>query len=315
MTNSIRALHWVLKIGDRPSNINFFRGVLGMRTLRHEEFEKGCEASCNGPYYGKWSKTMIGYGCEDTHFVLELTYNYEISSYDYCNDFRGVTISSRSVFDRVKNSGYKFENVSKEFLKVLSPDGYPFFITIDEEQSPDKDPVSKISLSVSNTDKSVDFWCTKVGLKLLEKSKGKNASLTCQNGQLELVENVNHGAVDHGTAFGRIAFAVPAAFLSPIEKAINSNGDNAKILTPLISLATPGKATVQVVIAGDPDGYEICFVGDEAFRQLSKVDESADKLLDEAIANDKSVEWFKKKGLSKNKAPSDKDNSVRDQDK
>jgi hypothetical protein len=35
-----------------------------------------CEAACNGPYDGKWSKTMIGYGDEDTQFVLELTYNY-----------------------------------------------------------------------------------------------------------------------------------------------------------------------------------------------------------------------------------------------
>ena len=43
------------------------------------------------------------------------------------------------------------------------------------------------------------------------------------------------------------------------------------ILTPLISLDTPGKATVQVVILGDPDGQEICFVGSEAFRELSQV--------------------------------------------
>lgn len=27
-----------------------------------------------GPYDGKWSKTMIGYGPEDKQFVLELTY-------------------------------------------------------------------------------------------------------------------------------------------------------------------------------------------------------------------------------------------------
>ena len=40
----------------------------------HEEFEQGCEATCNGPYDGKWSKTMIGYGPEDSHFVLEITY-------------------------------------------------------------------------------------------------------------------------------------------------------------------------------------------------------------------------------------------------
>ena len=32
------------------------------------------------------------------------------------------------------------------------------------------------------------------------------------------------------------------------------------------------------------DGHEICFVGDEAFRELSQVDPNADKLLDEVCA-------------------------------
>jgi len=40
------------------------------------------------PYDGKWSKSMIGYGAEDKHFVLELTYNYGIGSYQLGNDFQ-----------------------------------------------------------------------------------------------------------------------------------------------------------------------------------------------------------------------------------
>ncbi|PNJ22368.1 GLOD4 isoform 10, partial [Pongo abelii] len=70
--------------------------------------------------------------------------------------------------------------------------------------------------------------------------------------------------------------------------------ENQKILTPLVSLDTPGKATVQVVILADPDGHEICFVGDEAFRELSKMDPEGSKLLDDAMAADKSDEWFAK---------------------
>lgn len=34
------------------------------------------------PYDNRWSKTMIGYGPESTHFVLELTYNYGVKSYE-----------------------------------------------------------------------------------------------------------------------------------------------------------------------------------------------------------------------------------------
>ena len=31
---------------------------------------------------------MVGYGPEDSHFVVELTYNYNISSYKLGNDFQ-----------------------------------------------------------------------------------------------------------------------------------------------------------------------------------------------------------------------------------
>ncbi len=58
--------------------------------------------------------------------------------------------------------------------------------------------------------------------------------------------------------------------------------------TPFVSLDTPGKATVQVVILNDPDGHEICFVGDEGFRDLSKTDAEAAGLLNQAIEADKS---------------------------
>lgn len=75
-TAGCRSLHWVLKIGNLKDSIAFFDRVLGLRVLRHEEFSSGCEATCNGPYGGAWSKTMVGYGSEDSNFVLELTYNY-----------------------------------------------------------------------------------------------------------------------------------------------------------------------------------------------------------------------------------------------
>ena len=40
------------------------------------------------PYDGKWSKSMVGYGPEDNHFVVELTYNYGLGSYQLGDDFR-----------------------------------------------------------------------------------------------------------------------------------------------------------------------------------------------------------------------------------
>ena len=50
------------------------------------------------------------------------------------------------------------------------------------------------------------------------------------------------------------------------------------------------------------DGHEICFVGDEGFRELSRVDPDAAKLLDKAISEDGSAAWYNKKGKQKNEA-------------
>lgn len=41
----------------------------------------------HSPYDGKWSKTMVGFGPEDEHFVAELTYNYGVGEYQLGNDF------------------------------------------------------------------------------------------------------------------------------------------------------------------------------------------------------------------------------------
>ena len=38
-----RLLHFVYKIADRTESVKFYRS-LGMKILRHEEFEEGCDA-------------------------------------------------------------------------------------------------------------------------------------------------------------------------------------------------------------------------------------------------------------------------------
>lgn len=94
------------------------------------------------------------------------------------------------------------------------------------------------------------------------------------------------GPVDHAKAYGRIAFSCPFDEQPAIDNKIQEAKET--ILTPLISLDTPGKATVRVIILADPDGHEICFVDDESFQQLSQVDPSSDAELDKFIKTDKS---------------------------
>ncbi|CAF4764197.1 unnamed protein product, partial [Rotaria magnacalcarata] len=54
-----------------------------------------CAAQCNGDFVSPWSKTMVGYGNENSVFVFELNYNYDVEGYEYGNDFSSVTIRNR----------------------------------------------------------------------------------------------------------------------------------------------------------------------------------------------------------------------------
>jgi len=290
-----RALHWVFKIGNRRESIDFYKSILGMSVLRHEEFEKGCEAACNGPYDGKWSKTMIGYGKEDDHFVLELTYNYNISNYTLGNDFQGITIQSKEALDRARTASLPINDLGEGKYAVSSPGGYKF-ILVDEPQPTTGDPVLSVGISVSDMLKSAEYWRDLLEMKCLKETCNQ-ISLGFGPEQCELLLHKIEGSVDHAKAAGRIAFSLPGNELKALEEKVKKAGGT--ILTPYITLDTPGKAQVQVVIFADPDGQEICFVGDEGFRDLSQMDPNGDDLLENAMKEDKSDEWFKRKGRNK----------------
>ncbi|KAJ8946297.1 hypothetical protein NQ314_008922 [Rhamnusium bicolor] len=275
-----RALHYVFKIPDRKETLRFYRDVLGMIVLRHEEFADGCEAACNGPYANRWSKTMVGYGPEDNHFVLELTYNYGIHFYEKGNDFISITIRNGEVLDRAKEANWPLlpGNV------LEAPGGYRFQI-IDKPQPRKEDPVVKVTLATSNVARSLEYWNEILGLTVFEKTEDTIlVGFNKNEAKLELMyigETVNRAK-----AYGRIAFSCPYDEQELIDKIVTQH--NETILTPLISLDTPGKATVRVIILADPDGHEICFVDDENYRKLSKPEPESERVLDKQIELDKS---------------------------
>ena len=111
--------------------------------------------------------------------------------------------------------------------------------------------------------------------------------------KLELVQSTQK--IEHLTVSGRIAFACPWNDQETICDAVKKLTVG-QILNDLVELPTPGKVTVKVLILLDPYGYEICFVSDEGFMELSELDPGTEKALDEAIATEKSNEWAKKLG-------------------
>ncbi|KAL3087993.1 hypothetical protein niasHT_026414 [Heterodera trifolii] len=141
-----------------------------------------------------------------------------------------------------------WESGQQKGLLLKDPDGHSFFVRGGSAAH----PLNKVSLNVTELHESREFWCQLLGMKLAE-------------------------GTDNGSKKCRLAYDQKQ--LRALEKK--------RIHSLLISLDTPGKATVWVVILKDPNEHEICFVGDEGFRELSKVDTEAEKLLLDATNNKK----------------------------
>lgn len=280
-----RALHFVFKIPDRKLTAKFYREILGMKVLRHEEFADGCEAACNGPYANRWSKTMIGYGPEDMHFVIELTYNYGIKQYEAGNDFKAITIRSKDIIERARASGWPMCEENGKIV-MQAPGGYKYYI-INEQHLAGSDPVEKVTLSSSNLVRTIAYWKDILGLKIFDQ-KEKSVLMGYGENQAKLEFEDIGTEVNHAKAYGRVAFAVPFSEQPMIRKTIKESGN--KILTDLITLDTPGKASVRVIILADPDGHEICFVDDEGFRQLSIPDYPSETILDRYIQKETEID-------------------------
>lgn len=225
---------------------------------------------------------MIGYGPESNHFVIELTYNYGVTSYELGNDLQGITIRSNAIVKRARELNFPVTEAEGRYV-LTAPDGYRFFVETATEEG-DSDPVKEVTLSTSNLEASLKYWQETLGMQLVTRDN-KSATLTYQPEKgFALKFATLNGTLQRAKAYGRIAFAVPLDEQPRIDEKIR--GINGTILTPLITLDTPGKATVRVIILGDPDGHEICFVDEEGFSQLSQMDQESDAMLDKYIKKD-----------------------------
>eukprot|EP00611_Tribonema_gayanum_P015887 TRINITY_DN277_c4_g4_i2.p1 TRINITY_DN277_c4_g4~~TRINITY_DN277_c4_g4_i2.p1 ORF type:complete len:453 (-),score=134.16 TRINITY_DN277_c4_g4_i2:53-1354(-) len=287
-TQGSRFAHWVLKVGNLKESLRFLEGVLGLRVLRHEEFTEGCEATCNGPYAGAWSKTMVGYGPERDNFALELTYNYGIDSYASGDDLHYIAVAYPMALERAKLFGYAVDEASGT---VTGPDGYRFKI-VPEIQGRAERFVS-VAIRVSDAGASEKYWCGLLGLTKQGTSLGCDVSAQTQltvgfgahQVSLQLLQTAAAAAapVDHALSGGRAAFACGTPAVPAIHAMVTGGGGGGggsgsgaerclcggAVLTQPLTLPTPGKADVVVTILADPDDYEICFVEDAAFYDLA----------------------------------------------
>jgi lactoylglutathione lyase len=116
-------LHTMLRVGNLEKSIAFYTQVLGMKVLRQHDFPDG-----------KFTLAFVGYGDEKDHTVIELTYNYGVTSYDMGKAFGHIALEVDNAYaacERVRLAGGKVVREAGPMMHgttviafVEDPDGY-----------------------------------------------------------------------------------------------------------------------------------------------------------------------------------------------
>jgi len=116
-------LHTMLRVTNLDESLRFYCDVLGMQLLRKHDFPSG-----------KFTLAFVGYGDESETTVLELTHNWDVSSYDLGDAYGHIAIGVDDVYaacDRIRERGGKvvrdagpMKGGTAVIAFVEDPDGY-----------------------------------------------------------------------------------------------------------------------------------------------------------------------------------------------
>lgn len=119
----MRLLHTMLRVGNLERSLAFYTELLGMQLLRKTDFPSG-----------RFTLAFLGYGPESESTVLELTHNWDTSSYDLGNAYGHIAIGVDDVYATCAAIKAKGGNVVREpgpmqhgstvLAFVEDPDGY-----------------------------------------------------------------------------------------------------------------------------------------------------------------------------------------------
>lgn len=93
----MRLLHTMLRVGNLDESIDFYCNVLGMTLLRQKDYPSG-----------KFTLAFLGYGDESDTTVIELTYNWGVTSYDLGSAYGHIAIGVDDIYgtcDEIKTRG------------------------------------------------------------------------------------------------------------------------------------------------------------------------------------------------------------------
>ena len=123
-STEFQMLHTMLRVRDLDNSIDFYTKFLGMTLLRKREVPEA-----------KYTNVFVGYGPEDTHAVLELTYNWEQDEdYEIGTAYGHIALGVRGIYDicdKLEAAGVKIprkpgpvKHGTTHIAFIEDPDGY-----------------------------------------------------------------------------------------------------------------------------------------------------------------------------------------------
>ena len=119
----MRLLHVMLRVGDLSRSIAFYTEVLGMTLLRQHDYPEG-----------RFTLAFLGYGTEDKNTVLELTHNWDTTSYDLGAGYGHIALAVPNAYaacDEIRARGGRvvreagpMKHGNTVIAFVEDPDGY-----------------------------------------------------------------------------------------------------------------------------------------------------------------------------------------------
>ncbi|KAK4343431.1 hypothetical protein RND71_036525 [Anisodus tanguticus] len=253
-----RMLHVVYRVGDLDRTIKFYTECLGMKLLRKRDIPEE-----------RYTNAFLGYGPEDSNFVIELTYNYGVDKYDIGSAFGHFGIAVEDVSKTVELIKAKGGKVTREpgavkggetvIAFIEDPDGYKFELL---ERGPTPEPLCQVMLRVGDLERAIKFYEDAYGMKLLRTCDNPEYKYTIamlgygpEDTSAVMELTYNYGVTEYvkGNAYAQMAIGTDDVYKTA-EAVRLCGGKITREPGPL-----PGIST-KITACLDPDGWKTVFV-------------------------------------------------------
>ncbi|XP_024398030.1 lactoylglutathione lyase isoform X2 [Physcomitrium patens] len=249
-----RMLHVVYRVGNIEESIKYYQKCLGMHILRKIDAPED-----------KYLTVFMGYGREDNHLAVELTYNYGVLKYEIGTDLGhfGIAVPDvQKTLNEMREKGFLAPattsvDLNKDvYAYIKDPDGYPFKLI---QRKGMRERLWQASYKVADIDRSILFYQDAYGMFLLSRNDYPSSQKTfaylgynLDDTKATVIElECNYGVKEYtkGTGYVQMGISTDDVY----ETAYAAELQHARTIRPPGPL--PGIPT-KIYSCLDPDGWK-----------------------------------------------------------